>query len=204
MLEKEERQRRREEKEARKGRPKAEPEEETVYRDATGRRIDVSLRKAEIRRAAEEAERAKRKEKEEAMGDVQRQQKEERKQDLEDARFLSLGRGADDEEMNEKLRGEVRFDDPMREYMAKKRAEEMGDRGGGGDGEVRAGRKGVSGVKNSKKLYQGHAPPNRYGILPGWRWDGVDRGNGFEKAWFQARSRGKRNEELSYQWAQDE
>jgi pre-mRNA-splicing factor CWC26 len=32
----------------------------------------------------------------------------------------------------------------------------------------------------------------------------VDRGNGFEKDWFQARSRTARNTELAYQWQMDE
>ena len=200
LLEKEERQRRREEKEARRTKKDA-PEEETIYRDATGRRIDVSLRRAEIRKEQEAVEAAKRKEREDAMGEVQRRQKEERKQDLDDAKFLTLGRGADDEEMNERLKDVVRFDDPMREYMAQKRAEEGG---GARNVEAREGAKVGGAVKSKRKIYQGSAPPNRYGILPGWRWDGVDRGNGFEKEWFQARSRSKRNEELSYQWAQDE
>ena len=180
-----------------------EPEEETIYRDATGRRIDVSLKRAEARAAEVEKVRAEKKAKEDAMGEVQRRQKEERKQDLEEAKFLTLGRGVDDEVMNEELKERVRWDDPMAQYMAEKRAEETaetaavsGRRGGEPAGAVN---------KVRKKVYTGPpAAPNRYGILSGWRWDGVDRSNGFEKDWFQARSKKGRMEELSYQWQMDE
>jgi pre-mRNA-splicing factor CWC26 len=208
LVEAEAKEREREEREERRRRKKmgrggeGDAGEETIYRDATGRRIDVSMKRAEARMAEVEREKAKKKEREEAMGDVQRRMREERKAEVEEARFLTVARGVEDEEMNEHLKGVVRWDDPMAAYLAARKAED-GVGGGRGEGrgeetaEIRRG-----GVK--KKIYSGAAAPNRYGILPGWRWDGVDRGNGFEKDWFQARSRTKRNEELSYQWQMDE
>lgn len=201
LAEREERERRAEERKARKER-KGQKEEETVYRDATGRRIDVSMKRQEARQKEVELEKARRREREDAMGDVQRAQKEDRQQQLDDAKFLSLARGEDDEEMNDRLKEVIRWDDPMAAYMAQKQQTEEGDGGGAVGGGAVGQQRGVSGPK--KKIYSGAAPPNRYGILPGWRWDGVDRGNGFEKEWFQARSRTKRNEDMSYQWQMDE
>ena len=195
LVEKEERERKADEKRRRKER-KEEVVQETIYRDASGRRIDVDAKRLEAKQKAREEEERKKREKEEAMGDVQRGLKEERRREVDEAKFLTVARGADDEEMNEKLKEVVRWDDPMAMYMAQKQAEEapvtaIGDSSG-------------AGAATKKKVYQGHAPPNRYGIPPGWRWDGVDRGNGFEKEWFQARSKKARNEELSYQWQEDE
>ncbi|KAJ9606706.1 Pre-mRNA-splicing factor cwc26 [Cladophialophora chaetospira] len=190
---------------SKKSRSKAtpEPEVETIYRDATGRRIDVSMKRAEARAAEQEKARAERKAKEDAMGEVQRREKQERKKDLEEAKFLTLGRSADDEAMNEELKERVRWDDPMAQYMAQKRAEEVAESSAVSG---RRGRREADPVgKVRKKVYMGPpAAPNRYGILPGWRWDGVDRSNGFEKDWFQARSKKGRLQELDYQWQMDE
>jgi pre-mRNA-splicing factor CWC26 len=158
------------------------------------------MKRAEARAAEMEKQRAEKKAREDAMGDVQRREKEERKKELEDAKFLTLGRSADDEEMNTALREKLRWDDPMAAYMAEKRAEATSSR----VGEKGSGQSVAAPARRGKKVYQGHAPPNRYGILPGWRWDGVDRGNGFEKEWFQARGRKTRNQDLEYQWQMDE
>jgi pre-mRNA-splicing factor CWC26 len=179
-----------------KSRRKDEPaeEEETVYRDATGRRIDVSMKRAEARAVELAKLKAEQKAKEDAMGDVQRAEKEKRKEDLEEAKFLTVARGADDEEMNDELKGRLRWDDPMAGYMMQKQAEERPV------STVPAG----TGTKARRKEYPGAAPPNRYGIRPGWRWDGVDRGNGFEKEWFQARGKQARTKDLEYQWQMDE
>ncbi len=178
---------------------RAEEGEETVYRDATGRRIDVSMKRAEARAAELEKLKQEKEEKEDAMGEVQKRQKEEQKKELEEAKFLGVARHADDEEMNDELKEVIRWDDPMAAYMAQKQADESFNKGGSASRT-----KGDSGRVVKRKVYQGAAPPNRYGIKPGWRWDGVDRGNGFEKEWFQARGRKSRNENLEYQWQMDE
>ena len=162
---------------------------ETIYRDASGRIINIGMKRAEARREAEEQEKKKKEALEAMKGEVQQQEKQKRREELNDAKFLTLARGEDDVEMNEELKERQRWGDPMAGY-------------GGGS---KAGPKGKKGKSiTGKKLYQGPSEPNRYGIRPGYRWDGVDRANGFEKEWFRARNRKENLKNLEYQWQMDE
>ena len=75
----------------------------------------------------------------------------------------SLTRTVDDTDRETLLKNVEREDDPMAAYMKKKQAK-------------------VHGKQRRFPTYKGpQPPPNRYGIVPGYRWDGVDRSNGFEK-----------------------
>lgn len=161
-------------------------EEETVYRDATGRRIDISMKRAEARRMAAEAEEKERLAKEALKGEVQQEEARRRREQLQDAKLMPLARTADDEDMNRELKEQERWNDPMMQFMS--------------------GKESSTGKAKSKRrpMYEGAAPPNRYGIKPGYRWDGVDRGTGFEAERFKALNRRKRNEGLDYAWQMDE
>ncbi|GKU03091.1 pre-mrna-splicing factor cwc26 [Fusarium langsethiae] len=167
---------------------KSAKEEETVYRDATGRRIDISMKRAEARRAAAEADEKERLAKEALKGDVQLEEARKRREKLQDAKLMSFARTVDDKEMNQEMKEQDRWNDPMMQFMSEKK-----DSGKG------------QGKKSKRKpVYTGAAPPNRYGIKPGYRWDGVDRGNGFEAERFKAINRRERNKGLSYSWQMDE
>jgi len=161
--------------------------QETIYRDASGRIINVAMKRAELRAKAEEEERKQKAELESRKGDVQRQEKEERKRDLEDAKAMGVSRFADDNKLNDELKDRERWNDPMAQLIQSKKSSNKGGRS-----------------KSSGKSYQGAFEPNRYGIRPGWRWDGVDRGNGFERKWFAARNKAKNRAELEYHWQMDE
>ena len=156
---------------------------ETIYRDASGRIINVQMKRAEARKKAEEEARKAAAELEAQKGDVQRAEKEKRKEKLEEAKFLPVARYADDVELNEELKERDRWNDPAAGFLEKKKAG-----------------KSVSG----KPLYKGPAAPNRYGIRPGHRWDGVDRGTGFEREWFAVRNRRENLKNLDYAWQMDE
>lgn len=180
--------RQREEREEFERHKKSAKEEETVYRDATGKRIDVSMQRAEARRLALEAEAKEREAKEALKGDVQQEEARKRREKLEDAKLMKFARGADDKEINDELKEQQRWNDPMMQFMSEKQVAEKARKGG----------------KKRKPQYSGAAPPNRYGIKPGWRWDGVDRGNGFEGERFRAINRREMNKGLSYEWQMDE
>ncbi len=165
--------------------------QETIYRDASGRIINVAMKRAEARKKAEEEAAKKAEELEAQKGDVQRREAERRREEIKEARFLGVGRSVDDVQMNEELRERERWDDPMAGMLSSRR-KGKGDGGGAGGG------------SSGKQVYKGGFMPNRYGIRPGWRWDGVDRSNGFEKEYFAARNRRKNLKELDYAWQMDE
>jgi hypothetical protein len=78
--------------------------------------------------------------------------------------------------MNSTLRQVMRADDPALAFLTKSRGDASGPR---------------------KPEYRGPAPaPNRFGIKPGYRWDGVDRGNGFEKKRFASINKRKTDAEV--------
>ncbi|KAL8715017.1 MAG: hypothetical protein Q9220_000974 [cf. Caloplaca sp. 1 TL-2023] len=157
--------------------------QETIYRDASGRIINVAMKRAEARKKAEE-EAAKAAAKVEALkGDVQRAERVKRKEELKEAKFMPVARHVDDVDMNQELKEAGRWNDPAAQFLTKKKQG-----------------KSVTG----KALYSGAFMPNRYGIRPGHKWDGVDRGNGFEKQYFAARNRKRDLKELDYAWQMDE
>ena len=156
---------------------------ETIYRDASGRVINVAMARAEARAKTEEEAAKKAAAIEAQRGDVQRAERDQRREQLAEAKFLPVARFADDEALNEELKEQQRWDDPARAFLSRKSAG-----------------KSVSG----KPLYQDATMPNRYGIRPGYRWDGVDRGNGFEKEYIMAGNRRKDLQRLDYAWQMDE
>lgn len=159
-------------------RPKEEEIDETKVRQRrlTQKEIDKKARQEEKKAKYEVW----------GKGVIQQQQKEEK---LKDALYevdKPLARYQDDKDLEELLRKQEREDDPMLEYLKNKSSN--------GDGK--------SGVK---KVYRGPPPPpNRYAILPGPRWDGVDRSNGFEKKYYESITAKKVFQEEAYKWSTED
>ncbi|KAL5237870.1 hypothetical protein ACI65C_005280 [Semiaphis heraclei] len=49
--------------------------------------------------------------------------------------------------------------------------------------------------------FRGFCPPNRFGIRPGFAWDGVDRSNGYEQKWLLQLNSQKAVEDEAYKWS---
>lgn len=97
-----------------------------------------------------------------------------------------LARYADDDDLENELRRRQRQDDPMAEYMQRKKTKNTGP------------------LKERPRYNKSEPPPNRYGIWPGYRWDGVDRSNGFEKELFLRRNEKKARDTDAYKWSTED
>lgn len=161
---------------------KGKPKEETIYRDPqTGKRIDI-----------EQAQR----EEHQRQADQQRQQQQQvewnkglaqQRAELGDRRLEEEMRNTSANELEQRyarerdqeLKDRQHWNDPALNYLQKKKKRRKAD-------EVYL-------------TYQGYVPPNRFDIRPGYRWDGVDRSNGFEKQHFrrQANATNKKADDYS-------
>ncbi|KAI0697039.1 Pre-mRNA-splicing factor of RES complex-domain-containing protein [Cytidiella melzeri] len=153
--------------------------QETVYRDASGRKLDMAAERAEAARRKREREEKEAAKMEWGKGLTQRDEAERRRKELEAMRAAPFARTKDDAAMNEDMKAEERWNDPAAAFLTKKRSKGL-----------------------RKPEYTGPPPPpNRFGIRPGYRWDGVDRGNGFEKKFFQRQNERKRHGAESHDWS---
>nr|KAF6342552.1 BUD13-like protein [Pipistrellus kuhlii] len=156
---------------------------ETVFRDKSGRKRNLKLERLEQRRRLE-----KNSERDElyakwGKGLVQSQQQQQNVEDAIKEMQKPLARYIDDEDLDRMLREQEREGDPMANFIKKNKAKENKD-------------------KKVRPRYSGPAPPpNRFNIWPGYRWDGVDRSNGFEQKRFARLASKKAVEELAYKWS---
>ncbi|KDO33129.1 hypothetical protein SPRG_19382 [Saprolegnia parasitica CBS 223.65] len=143
---------------------------ETVYRDKRGRKLDM-LMEMERQREIQEGKRKREalEEYEWGTGKVRKEELKNQREQLEEIKAKPFARYKDDGELDAALKHRPRNFDPMESSLFKDDAKELLEK---------ASKK----SKKSKPRYSGpSAPPNRFNIPPGYRWDGVVRGNNWEE-----------------------
>ncbi|XP_029030095.1 BUD13 homolog isoform X2 [Betta splendens] len=155
---------------------------QTVFRDKSGKRRDLDMEREEQKKKAGEKAAKDEKYAQWGKGLAQNQMEQQKLVDALHEAQKPLARHHDDEELDRMLREQEREGDPMAAMLRRKK-----DRG----------------VKGQEKLrYKGPAPPpNRFNIPPGYRWDGVDRSNGFEQKRYMRIADRKAGQEAAYKWS---
>ncbi|KAF2350905.1 Bud13 [Trinorchestia longiramus] len=136
-------------------------------------------REESLQRAAEEKHKLWNK------GITQVEQSESRLADIQHEMTKSFARSAKDEDLNDMFKSKMLAEDPMFEYLSKKNERQNGS-------------------KPKRPVYQGPFPANRFNIRPGYRWDGVDRSNGFEQEYFGKLSSKAAVEEDAYKYCAED
>ncbi|XP_024426712.2 BUD13 homolog [Desmodus rotundus] len=156
---------------------------ETIFRDKSGRKRNLKLERLQQRRKAEKDSERDELYAQWGKGLVQSRQQQQNVEDAIKEMQKPLARYIDDEDLDRMLREQEREGDPMANFIKKNKAKENKN-------------------KKVRPRYSGPAPPpNRFNIWPGYRWDGVDRSNGFEQKRFARLASKKAVEELAYKWS---
>eukprot|EP01100_Stratorugosa_tubuloviscum_P000147 TRINITY_DN1031_c0_g1_i1.p1 TRINITY_DN1031_c0_g1~~TRINITY_DN1031_c0_g1_i1.p1 ORF type:complete len:124 (-),score=59.99 TRINITY_DN1031_c0_g1_i1:159-530(-) len=112
-----------------------------------------------------------------------KKQREEKKAEYEAEKLKPFARFADDTDLEQHLKKKQRWGDPMAKLVQSEQKKNN-------YGQIQ------------KPVYRGPpGPANRYNIVPGHRWDGIDRSNGFEKKLFEHRAQQSATKEKAYKWS---
>ncbi|TNM84875.1 hypothetical protein fugu_009053 [Takifugu bimaculatus] len=154
----------------------------TVFRDKSGKIRDLESEREEKRKKAEEKAIKDEKYAQWGIGMAQSQMRQQNLQDAVHEAQKPLARHLDDEDLDRMLREQERDGDPMAAMLRRKKER--------------------STTTKEKPRYKGPAPPlNRFNILPGYRWDGVNRSNGFEKKRYERMADKRAAQEAAYKWS---
>ncbi|XP_040038491.2 BUD13 homolog [Gasterosteus aculeatus] len=154
---------------------------QTVFRDKTGKRRDLETEREEKKRKAGEKAAKDEKYAQWGRGLAQGQMHQQKLEDAVVEAQKPLARHRDDEDLDRMLREQQREGDPMAAMLRRKKERN---------------------TSHDKPRYKGPLPPpNRFNLLPGYRWDGVDRSNGFEKKRYSRMADKKAVQEEAYKWS---
>ncbi|XP_061557677.1 BUD13 homolog [Phycodurus eques] len=156
---------------------------QTVFRDKSGKKRDLESEREEQKRKAGEKAAKDEKYAQWGKGLAQGQMQQQRLEDAVHEAQKPLARNYNDEDLDRMLREQEREGDPMAAMLRRKKERK------------------THGVKE-KPQYRGPLPPpNRFNILPGYRWDGVNRSNGFEQKRYTRIADKKALQEEAYKWS---
>lgn len=194
--------------------------QETVYRDATGRKIDTKAARAEAARLKREREEKEAQKMEWGKGLVQKEEQKKRRLELEKQKGKSFARYADDEDLNEELKAKELWNDPAAAFLTVSISFALLI----GQTDVqtslhRRRKRKVPGNLNTLGLHL-HQTGSESNLAIGGMASvrvsqlsslglsthifQIDRGNGFEKKLFQSKNEKKRKGLESYQWSAED
>ncbi|PHJ16112.1 pre-mrna-splicing factor related protein [Cystoisospora suis] len=161
---------------------------QVVYRDRRGRIIEeVEWLELQNKGRTRAKERGAAPELEWGRGLVQKEAREKKAQEEEKIALQPLAQYDIDADYDKKLQKTRRWEDPLKQMPGDRlvhAAAQAGDYG--------------KNPNTNGPVCPFDAPRNRFGVLPGYRWDGVVRGNGYEDRRLKAINRKKMEEHLAH------
>jgi pre-mRNA-splicing factor CWC26 len=155
--------------------------QETIHRDAKGRKINMDTQKAQqIIQKREQTERDEQRMKW-GRGIVQVEEQERLAQRLLNEKGKQLAVFGDDIERNDIMKEKVHWGDAMANTFKRSTKD-----------------------AKSRRVYQGACPANRFNIKPGYRWDGIDRSNGWEIKLFRSKNLDNLDKKEYHRWATED